>query len=45
MTTLARCLHEYGEMACLRENLMKSNIYMTNVDEQTRVRLLSITDF
>ncbi|XP_075508006.1 uncharacterized protein LOC142544859 isoform X2 [Primulina tabacum] len=39
------CLNKFGDMAGLRVNLLKSNIYMAGMDDRTRHEILRMTGF
>ncbi|XP_073060298.1 uncharacterized protein [Primulina eburnea] len=40
-----KCLNEFGEMAWLRVNLLKSNRYMASIDGYVRQQILELTGF
>lgn len=37
------CLNSVGDMAGLRVNLLKSNVYMASIDEGVRQEILNIS--
>lgn len=43
ITLMADCQKGFGDVARLRPNLNKSNIYFAGVDDRTRNKLLDIT--
>lgn len=45
ITLIADYLKEFGDVVGLRQNLQKSSIYFTRVDEQLRGKLLDIIGF
>ncbi|XP_073024441.1 calcium-dependent lipid-binding protein-like [Primulina eburnea] len=40
-----KCLNAFGDMAGLRVNLLKSNIYMAGVDDRSKQDILQLTGF
>lgn len=45
VSLIMNCLNNFGDMAGLRVNQMKSNIYMTGVDDYIRHCILNVTGF
>ncbi|XP_073017967.1 uncharacterized protein [Primulina eburnea] len=45
VSLIMKCLNEFGDMAGLRVNQMKSNIYITSLDEHVRHEILQVTAF
>ncbi|XP_073060321.1 uncharacterized protein [Primulina eburnea] len=45
VSMIMECLNNFGDMAGLRVNLLKSNIYMAAIDDRVRDEILQITGF
>lgn len=45
VSMLMKCLNDFGDMAGLRVNLLKSNVYLACMDDYLRQDILNVTGF